>query len=88
MATFEKELLTILSTDLFKKILGSGNLQFVQLNAVLALLVKAKIPFDLQYSPGTKRVSPGLELQIYINPSTRLNFTISLGEGGTIFDVN
>ncbi|WP_026476338.1 hypothetical protein [Alkaliphilus transvaalensis] len=87
MATFEKEVLTLLSTDLFKKILGAGNLPLVQLNAVLALLIKSRIPFDLEYSPGTRRIAAGLNLSIYINPTTTLSFTIPLEEGGTVFNI-
>ncbi len=87
MATFEKEFLSLLSTDIFKKILSSSNLQLAQLNAVQALLIKARIPYDLRYSPGTRRASPGIDLSIYINPSTTLNFTISLENGQTVFDI-
>ncbi len=86
MATFEKELLAILATDVFKSILGNQLLPLAKINAAITLLVKVGIPFDLLYSTGTRRISPGFELVIYISPTTTLKFNISVGGGETLFD--
>ena len=86
MANFEKELLAILATDVFKSILGNQLMPLAKVNAAIALLVKAGIPFDLSYSPGTRRVSPGFSLTVYINPNTTISFNISVDGGQTIFD--
>lgn len=87
MASFEKELISLLSTDLFLNLLGSNNIKTSQIFAIQAILVKAGIPFDLSFSPGTRRVASGAQLTIYINPTTTLQFTISFAGAGTIFDV-
>lgn len=86
MANFEKELLAILATDVFKSILGNQLQPIAKINAAIALLVKTGIPFDLSYSPGTRRVSPGFELTVYINPSTTIVFNIAVDNGQTIFN--
>ncbi|MBM7614624.1 hypothetical protein [Alkaliphilus hydrothermalis] len=85
MANFEKEIITLLSTDIFKRITNSDNLQLAQIYAATSLLIKAGIPFDLIFSPGTRRLSSGVDLRIYINPTTQLNFVISFQDGGTVF---
>ena len=86
MASLEKELLAILATDVFKNILGNQLMPLAKVNVAIALLVKAGIPFDISYSPGTRRVSPGFSLTVYINPNTTLQFNISIEGGQTIFD--
>jgi len=86
MANFEKELLAILATDVFKNILANQLMPLAKVNAAIALLVNAGIPFDLSYSPGTRRVSPGFSIVVYINPNTTIQFNISLEGSQTIFD--
>jgi hypothetical protein len=87
MPSFEKELLTILATDVFKSIIGNQLQPLAKINAAIALLVKTGIPFTLSYSPGTRRVSPGFELTVFINPSTSLVFHIAVDHEQTIFDI-
>lgn len=86
MANFEKELLTILATDVFKSLLSNQLQPLAKINAAIALLVSTGIPFDLSYSPGTRRVSPAFALTVYINPTTTIEFNISLVGGETVFD--
>ncbi|WP_091539479.1 hypothetical protein [Alkaliphilus peptidifermentans] len=88
MASFENEVFALLTTDVFKKIIGSDTLQIVQLNAAITLLIKVGIPFDVVFSPGTRRAAAAAQLTIYINPTTTLEFTISLAAGGSIFDID
>lgn len=87
MADFSKELLTLLSTDLFLNLMKSGSIKLTQIYTLQTLLIKADIPFDFQYSPGTRKIAPGAELTIHIRPGVRLQFTISFDGGGTIFDI-
>lgn len=75
----------VLANEAFKGLLCSGNVQIAQLNAVIALLIKAGIPFDLSYSPGTRRVAAAAELTIFVNPNTTLNFVLNFEGGGSIF---
>ncbi|CCO07897.1 hypothetical protein [Desulforamulus hydrothermalis] len=80
-----KEINVLLAHDTFKALFSSDALKVTQLNAVIALLIKLGIPFDLEFSPGTRRLAAAAELVIYINPSTTLNFTISFEAGATVF---
>jgi len=46
--------------------------------ALLHCLLKLQIPFDLTYKPGTQKDEPSLQLTIYINPKTSINFDLEL----------
>ncbi|MTI68165.1 MAG: hypothetical protein FH753_16415 [Firmicutes bacterium] len=83
--SINKRILTILSTDIFKKLINSDTVQIAQLNAAITLLIESRIPFDLQFSPGTRRDATAADLLIYINPTTTVSFTISFDPGGSIF---
>ena len=85
MANVSKELTSILASETFTSLLASSNIQIAQLQAAITLLIKAGIPFDVSFSPGTRRLAPSAELTIFINPTTQLNFIFSFGAGGTLF---
>jgi len=44
--------------------------------AMLCCLLKQQMPFDLSYKPGTRKDEPSLQLTVYINPKTSLNFEL------------
>ncbi|AQS59923.1 hypothetical protein [Desulforamulus ferrireducens] len=88
MKDYRKELEFLLASDAFKNILNADVIKLCQLNAVLALLVKVGIPFDLAYSPGTRREAAAIELVVFINPTTTLNSVLDLEPGGSIFSGN
>jgi hypothetical protein len=77
-----KELLKIFSTDVFKKLLNADTIEIAQLNAAIALLIKANIDFDVVFESGTRRESPTAALVIYINPATTLSFAFDFGVDG------
>ncbi|WP_427340343.1 hypothetical protein [Caloranaerobacter sp. DY30410] len=81
MTTINKDVLNILSTGVFKKILDCDVIEIAQLNAVIALLIKANIDFDVSFTSGTRRSSPTATLTIYINPTARIRFSF-------VFDSN
>ena len=85
MAKYAKDISALLATDVFSKVVNSSSLKIVELNAVIALLIKACIPFDTQFSPGTRREASAVQLTIYISPNSTLNFTIDLTSGQSIF---
>ncbi|KAB3538641.1 hypothetical protein F8154_01655 [Alkaliphilus pronyensis] len=62
----------------------SNAIQLIQLNAATNLLIKLGIPFDLFFLPGTRRQAAVAELVIFINPTTTIDFTISLETGGPV----
>ncbi|SHF49072.1 hypothetical protein [Desulforamulus putei] len=79
-----KEINVLLANDTFNTLLNCDTIKITQLNAIIALLIKLGIPFDLEYSPGTRRLAAAAELTIYINPSTTLNFTLNFEAGDSI----
>ncbi|SHH68408.1 hypothetical protein SAMN02745135_01660 [Caloranaerobacter azorensis DSM 13643] len=81
MTTINKDVLNILSTGVFKKILDCDVIEIAQLNAAIALLIKANIDFDVSFTSGTRRSSPTATLTIYINPTARIRFSF-------VFDSN
>jgi len=86
MIKFSKELETILKTEIFARVINSDFARLAEVQALLRLFIEADIPFDLAFSPGTRRVAEALELTIYINPTTTINFVITLEPGGSIFE--
>jgi hypothetical protein len=79
------ELSTLLTSQAFSSLLNSRNMRIAEFDAIIAILIKTKIPFDVEYSPGTRRTAEAAELKIYINPTTTLNFTINFQPGASIF---
>lgn len=77
MSTLYEQINALLSTTEFQKILKNDMIRIGQLNAIIAILIQACIPFNLQYSPATRQSSASASLTITINPSTNLQFTIS-----------
>lgn len=87
MADFNinQEIAILFSTEAFRQLFTSDVIRIAQLNAAIALLIKLGIPFDVEFSPGTRRVATAAQLTIYINPTTTLNFTLTFEAGGSIF---
>lgn len=75
MDDLQKKFLNILSCEAFKNFMSAG-IKLNQLQTLLFLLVKFKIPFDLSYDPGNRRNEASIELVIYITPHSSLTFSI------------
>lgn len=85
MSNFSKNIHTLLTSELFINLLNSQSVKLKELFALINILIKAEIPFDLSYSPGTRREAEAIELSIFINPTTTIDFVITLEPGGSIF---
>lgn len=77
----KKEIIEILSTEAFNRILTGQAIQIAQLNAVIALLIKTNIPFDLSFTPGDQRIAKEARLVIHISPASTINFLIQFEAG-------
>ncbi|NLM10225.1 MAG: hypothetical protein GX213_05505 [Clostridiaceae bacterium] len=75
MNDLQKEFINILSCEAFKRFMSSG-VKLSQLQTLIFLLIKFKIPFDLSYDPGNRKNEFSIELVIYITPHSSINFTI------------
>lgn len=85
MFDLNKELQILLTTEVFKALKNSDFIQFQQLTAAQSLLIKLGFPYDLSFSPGTRREAAAVELTIYINPSVKIQLILSFEPGGSIF---
>jgi len=83
MADISKELQFLLASKAFQALLNDEAIKLDQLCAVQALLIKAGIPFDLIFTPGTRRAGAEAALTIHINPTTEVTFAIGLGAGAS-----
>ncbi len=83
-----KQLLNLLSADIFKKVLNNDLFQIAQFNMLITLLIKAGIPFDVSFSPETRRDAASASISIIINPTTTLEFVINFEPGQSIFNIN
>jgi len=81
-----KEVFDILSTELFRSLLNNKNLKITQLNAVIRLLIKGQVPFDLTYTPGTARVAAQAQLTVFVRSGVSVNITITFEAGEFIFN--
>ncbi len=82
---FDQHILTIFSLDLFKQMVANENISLLKLNTFTTILISNNIPFDISFSNGTRRDAPGIELTIYINPTTTLVINVDLGPGGSVY---
>lgn len=80
----KNEVLDILSTGLFKRIIAGETIKIAEINAAIAILIKADIAFDMFFAPSGPRVAKELSLVIYITPSVTIRILIQFESGSTI----
>ena len=66
------DLMSILASETFIRIMDDAPLQLVQYVAAISLLIKNRIPFDTAYTPGNRRKDQEFTLTIYITPKTTM----------------
>lgn len=76
-----EDILNILSTSIFQKIIDNDFIKIEQLNAAINLLIKMNIPFSLTFDQATRSEEKSATLTITLNPSTSISFTINFEEG-------
>lgn len=77
MGFLNKEIESLLATDIFQSIISCDTIKIAQLNALTTFLIKSNIPFVSTFTQGTKADPPSVEVAINLNPSTTLNFTFT-----------
>lgn len=78
-----QDILNILSTTTFQKLINNDCIKIEQLNAATTLLIKLNIPFDLDFSQGTRSSTKSAILTISINPNTNISFSIDFDENSS-----
>ncbi len=81
MHSSKRTLESILALDIIKTLIRANTIEISRLNTTIALLIKAGVHFDLEFSPGTQRTASSAQLTIFINPTTTLGFTFQFQEG-------
>ncbi len=79
------EIMQLIMSSAFQKMVCMDKINIAQFNALCALLIVNNIPFDTTFNSGTRRDDPSLQVTIYINPNTTLNYTFN---GGIHNDTN
>jgi hypothetical protein len=79
-----KEILDIISTDLFRSIVNSKSMKISQLCSIISLLIKKGIEFDLAFDPATASRDAIAVLTILIRPGVAISIDI-LFDSGEIF---
>ncbi|MGE5543574.1 MAG: hypothetical protein ACM3UW_01245 [Bacillota bacterium] len=81
MANSKRTLESILALDIIGTLIRANTIEISRLNTAITLLIKAGVPFDLTFTPGTRRTASAATLTVFINPTTTLNFTFQFQEG-------
>lgn len=71
------DFLDILSASVFGQLISASGLRIGQYNAFVLFLIKNDIPFDSNFTPGTRRDDPELSLVIYLAPKTTITLSFS-----------
>lgn len=72
-----KDLMELISSEVFQSMFCEDALQIPQFFAVISLLLKSGIPFDTEYTPGNRRNDVTLTLTVYIAPTITMDFSFS-----------
>lgn len=80
-----KEIEVLLTSEVFKALRTADVIQLQQLFAVQSLLIKLGLPFNISFSPGTRRDATAADLTVYLSPSVTIRFEFSFEAGGSIF---
>ncbi len=80
-----KKVEELLASKALKSIINSDFITLKQILTAQSILIKAGIPYDLTFSPGTRRAAAAAKLTIFINPTTTLSFTFAFERGGSFF---
>lgn len=76
-----KELLNILSTDLFLAIANNKSVKVKQLKSIISLLINRGIQFNLSFKPATSTEEAYAELTIYPKPGVAISLEITFDSG-------
>lgn len=77
MLNSKRTLESILALDIIKTLIRANTIEISRLNTTIALLIKAGVAFDLEFTPGTQRIASSAQLTIFINPTTTLGLPSS-----------
>ena len=56
--------------------MAKGNIQIMKLNMLMAFLIMNDITFDVNYTSGTRKDAPVLQITVYIGPNVSVVYKI------------
>ena len=71
------DLMGLLASETFTRIMSAEPLHLTQYMAAITLLINNRIPFDSAYTPGNRRNDPTFTLTIFITPKTTMAISFS-----------
>lgn len=86
MFSFDNQIASLFSLDLFRQICADGQLSIYKYNAFTTMLINNNIPFDVTFKGETRRNASSIQITVYVNSTMNLVFNIALGPGAN--DVN
>lgn len=77
------EILTLISTHLFKECNELGKVNIAQIQTIINVLFKANIPFDMKFTEGTNNNAAIVQLEMRFTPTLTITKFFQLQEGWT-----
>jgi hypothetical protein len=85
MAIFDNQLLSLFSWDVFRQMAARQAIPLCKFNLITNMLVDNNIPFEVSFSPGTRKAAAALQLTVHINPTSTMVYVVQLEPGSTAF---
>lgn len=82
---FDTQIMTLLSGNIFYKVLNNQSISYSEYSLLTAALVAKNIPFDVAFTSGSRKEAAAIQLTIHINPSMTIVIVISLEAGSNSF---
>ena len=83
MANYLKKFESFFGSDIGKLLQDIDVIDIAQLNAIVALLVKLNLPFDLSFTQATNEIVASAELNITLTPTTTIKLLLPFARGPT-----
>lgn len=74
----KQNILELLKTELFLRLCQSDKITIPEIDAIVAILIKANIDFNLSFSSATRVSLKSVDITIYINPISKLTFSFDV----------
>lgn len=74
-----KDLQTLLALELVQSIISCPSIKIKELNAIVALLIKANLDFDLSFTSASNRSAAEAILTVFIAPTMTVQFILAFG---------
>lgn len=74
-----KDLQTLLALEVIQSVINCPSIRIKELNAIITLLIKANLDFDLSFTSGSSRSAAEAVLTVFITPTMTVQFILAFG---------